>query len=102
VFNVNSGEAATARAFFAHYARAVGKPVRFVPDPVVAAAVVAATGLRRAGVAVPFSGDTVEYVTHPGSYSIERITRVTGWRPAVGIDEGMRRTLAWLREEGML
>ena len=33
---------------------------------------------------------------------IEKARRVLGYEPRIDLDEGFRRTEAWLREEGML
>jgi len=45
---------------------------------------------------------TVSELTRTGTYSIERIADLVGWRPAVPLTEGMARTEVWLRERGML
>jgi nucleoside-diphosphate-sugar epimerase len=37
-----------------------------------------------------------------GTYSIAKAQRMLGYEPAVGLDEGMARTQAWLRESGLL
>jgi 2-alkyl-3-oxoalkanoate reductase len=37
-----------------------------------------------------------------GTYSIARARSVLHYEPAVDLDEGMRRTEAWLRAERML
>jgi nucleoside-diphosphate-sugar epimerase len=33
---------------------------------------------------------------------VSRAREVLGWEPQVDLDEGMRRTEAWFREEGFL
>ena len=45
---------------------------------------------------------TVADLTRTGTYSIEKIASLAGWRPAVPLAEGMARTEIWLRERGML
>ena len=45
---------------------------------------------------------TVRYLTRSGSYSIQRARRLLGYSPRVDLDEGMRRTEAWLRSEGLV
>ncbi len=41
-------------------------------------------------------------MTRTGTYSIAKARRILGYEPAVGLDEGMRRTEEWLRAEGLL
>ena len=41
----------------------------------------------------------IDYFMRRGTYSIARAREVLGYEPAVDLDEGMRRTEAWLRSE---
>ena len=103
VFHVTGGAGVTPRVFFGHYARMAGVRLRSVPPGVArAAAPLVAGAFKLVGKAPPLSGRTLEYVTHPGTYSIQKAADLVGWRPEVGLDEGMRRTEAWLRAEGLL
>ncbi|WP_412068729.1 NAD-dependent epimerase/dehydratase family protein [Rubrivirga sp. IMCC43871] len=98
-----SGPGVSPRVFFGHYARMTGVRLRSVPPRLArAVAPVVAAGARLVGKEPPLSGRTLEYVTHPAAYSTAKAARVLGWRPAVGLDEGMARTEAWLRETGRL
>ena len=47
-------------------------------------------------------GDTVDYLLRRHTYSIAKARRVLGYEPTVGLDEGMARCEAWLREVGLL
>lgn len=103
VLHVTGGVGVPPRAFFGHYARMLGVRLRSVPPRVAwAAAPLVAVASRALGRAPPLSGRTLEYVTHPGTYSVEKARRLLGWRPAVSLDEGMARTEAWLRAEGLV
>jgi nucleoside-diphosphate-sugar epimerase len=44
----------------------------------------------------------VRYFCRTGTYSIEKARTVLGYDPQVDLDEGMRRSEAWLREVGVL
>ena len=44
----------------------------------------------------------ITYLTRTGTYSIDKARRELGYEPKVDLAEGMRRTEAWLREEGLL
>ena len=61
-----------------------------------------AAPLSLLGDRAPLSRRTLEYVTHPGTYSIAKAEALLGWEPAVDLAEGMRRTEAWPREQGLL
>ena len=37
-----------------------------------------------------------------GTYGIAKARELLDWTPAVGLEEGMSRTEAWLREQGLL
>ncbi|MEM1116296.1 MAG: NAD(P)-dependent oxidoreductase [Bacteroidota bacterium] len=103
VFHVTGGVGVSPRTFFGHYARMLGVRLRSVPPAVArAAAPVAEAAFRLVGKTPPLSGRTLEYVTHPGTYSIEKAERLLGWRPEVGLEAGMARTEAWLRAEGLV
>jgi nucleoside-diphosphate-sugar epimerase len=103
VFHVTGGEGVSPRVFFGHYARMTGVRLRSVPPGMArAAAPLVAGAFRLVGKPPPLSGRTLEYVTHPGTYAIDKAARLVGWRPEVGLAEGMARTEAWLRAEGRL
>jgi nucleoside-diphosphate-sugar epimerase len=42
------------------------------------------------------------YLARTGSYSVERARTLLGYAPAVDLADGMRRTTAWLRAEGLV
>jgi 2-alkyl-3-oxoalkanoate reductase len=97
VFHVTGGVGVPAAEFFGHYARMTGVRLRSVPGNLLR---VLAPVLER--LPLPFSPRIVEYLSHPGTYSIEKIARTTGWRPRVGLQEGMDRTEQWLRERAIV
>jgi len=43
---------------------------------------------------------SARYLLRRGTYSNAKARRVLGWEPKVGVDEGLARTVAWLRAEG--
>lgn len=99
VFHVTGGEGVPARDFFGHYARMLDRPLRSLPVGAAAALTAPVDALSRSlGVASPVSPRSVEFVTRPGTYAIDRIAAVLGWRPRVGLEQGMDRTREWLVE----
>jgi nucleoside-diphosphate-sugar epimerase len=97
VFHITGGAGVPAGEFFGHYARMTGRKLRSVPSSALR---VLAPVLER--LPLPFSPRAVEYLSHPGTYSIDKIRRTTGWRPRVDLQEGMARTERWLRERALL
>jgi 2-alkyl-3-oxoalkanoate reductase len=85
--------------FFGRYAQLLGRRLPVLPTALVRAA---AGPLGLLGERAPLSRRTLEYVTHPGTYSVAKAERLLGWRPDVDLDEGMRRTATWLRDERLL
>lgn len=105
IFTIADGYAVEVGEFFNHYSRMLGKSrPRALPTPVARS--VAAIGGRIAKLAgqdTELSAASVDYVAKPtGLYSIEKARRVLGYEPKVSLAEGMRRTEAWLRAEGLV
>ena len=104
IFTVTGAEPVTIGEFVAHYCRMLGiDPPRSVPAPVaraVAGAIDAVARLRRARNEV--TPAAIDYFMRRGTYSIARAREVLGYEPVVDLEEGMRRTEAWLRSEGLV
>jgi nucleoside-diphosphate-sugar epimerase len=49
-----------------------------------------------------FTSRAVTLVDRRGTASSRRIREELGWEPRVDLDEGLRRTEQWLREEGLV
>jgi len=71
---------------------------RAIPTP-AALALVAIVGRLIGGDVTPAG---VRYIARRGGYSIEKARTRLGYRPAVDLAEGMRRTEAWLRSSGLV
>ncbi len=98
VFTVGDGVGVTTREFFGHYAGLLGKKVRVAPTAVVKP--LAALAMRLPGDPGELNPAAIDYIARGGTYSIEKARRVLGYEPKVSFEEGMRRTLDWLRAEG--
>jgi nucleoside-diphosphate-sugar epimerase len=78
-------------------------PARRVPRPVLTAlarATEAVAALR--GRPPEFSARAATFVDRRGTVSNRRAREELGWAPAVTFDEGMRRTAAWLSDQGLV
>jgi nucleoside-diphosphate-sugar epimerase len=84
---------------FFYYGAMCGRKLRKVP-------LWAAKGLLP--VVKPFIGrtestdDLLKFYTNRSVYPIDKAKRLLGYRPKICLDEGMKRTEAWLREAGYL
>ncbi len=101
VLTLSGGAGVSNREFFVHYADALGVRLPTVPAGVARAAAAVVDRVDRRG-----TGDVnpraVAYMMRPGTYSIAKARDLVGYAPAVGLDQGMARTLAWLRATGRL
>jgi nucleoside-diphosphate-sugar epimerase len=74
-----------------------------IPFPPVYAAAVACEGLCRwLRVSPPLYPRRVEFFSHDRAFTIDKATRLLGYRPGVDLEEGLRRTAAWYRTQGLL
>ena len=70
--------------------------------PVVAAGHVCEKICRPFGVTPPLFPRRVDWYRQNRAFKIDKAKRDLGYRPKVGIDEGLRRTAEWYRNEGLL
>ena len=101
VFTLSDGVGVPCREFFAPYAELVGRKLMTVPTPLAIGLSAVIQQLARLT-----EGDndinpaSVRYMLRQGTYSNAKARRVLRWEPRVGVQEGMGRTVAWLREQG--
>jgi nucleoside-diphosphate-sugar epimerase len=101
---VHDGRPVTAREFFAHHARMLcRRGVPTAPRPLVEAGAWAVESFARVrGRTPPLSRQAIQYVSRRATYPTDRARELLGWAARVDLDEGMRRTEAWLRSTGRL
>ena len=92
-YTVWDGDPAPAREFFAHHARWAQKKLRTVPRPLAALGALVTPGVHP---------DALRFVSRRAAYPNARAREELGWEPRVSLEEGMARSEAWLREEGLL
>jgi nucleoside-diphosphate-sugar epimerase len=90
--------------YFGRIAAMLGRgPVRSAPTGVLLALTGAlARAERLLGAQGEINPNSVRYLTRTGTYSIEKASRLLAFAPKVTLEEGMRRSEDWLREQGML
>jgi dihydroflavonol-4-reductase len=81
----------------------VSPPRRRVPlGPMLIAARLCARVCRPLGIEPPLHERRVRFFTNNRSFDGTRARRVLGFEPAVPLDEGLRRTAAWYRQQRLL
>lgn len=70
--------------------------------PVVAAGHVVEKVCRPFGITPPIFPRRVDWYRQNRAFRIDKAKRDLGYQPAVGLDEGLRRTAEWYRREGYL
>lgn len=98
------GEPVRASEFFNRYAAMLGRgPVRAAPLPLVKLAAAGSELVARVTGRPPtISREAIRYISRQATFPNRRACELLGWEPQVGLDEGMRRSEAWLAEEGLL
>jgi len=85
--------------FFGYYGRMCGKRPRRVPMPL---ARLIAYANERLHLQIPLTTDRLQIYARKLRYPTAKATRLLGWKVNVSLDEGMRRSEAWLRKVGKL
>jgi len=101
VFTLSEGIGVPYREFFAPYAELVGQRLLVVPTPVaMALAAVIERAARLTAGENEINTLALRYFLRRGTYSCQKARDMLGWEPRIGLDEGLERTIAWLREQG--
>jgi nucleoside-diphosphate-sugar epimerase len=103
-FNLCDDRAVTYREFYMAYARMLGiERLPLLPVWAYRAARNPAVIAVRRAMGKPVPGLwSWHFRFNPSQFSVAKAQRLLGYAPAVDFEEGMRRTEAWLRENGYL
>jgi nucleoside-diphosphate-sugar epimerase len=104
VLTLAGGVTVSTREFFAHHCRWAGRrgPL-LLPTPIALAGAHAAAAVNRLrGVESEVNPVSMRYFARTGGYSIAKARVLLGYEPAVALEDGMRRTEAWLRDQGLV
>src|SRR5690606_12660396 len=90
VLHITGGIGVPAHEFFGRYAELLGRPLRSLPALAAAAITAPVDAVSRSlGRHPSFPPRAIEYMTHPGTYSIAKAAELLGWEPKIDLDEGM-------------
>jgi nucleoside-diphosphate-sugar epimerase len=93
----------TWREFVGYYARMMGRPARRASlAPLRLALRLAAAWSQISRQPLLVAPNAIDFLAGASRYSNAKAQRRLGWSPRVPLEEGMRRTEAWLRQSGRL
>jgi nucleoside-diphosphate-sugar epimerase len=103
-FNVTDDATTSFATYFQRLALLVGTPLpRAVPGSGLRLAIAGLErGARLFGRRPPASAAAIDFIRRPHPYSVARARRELGYAPRVGLDQGLRLTERWLRDEGII
>jgi nucleoside-diphosphate-sugar epimerase len=98
------GEPVTFREYFDRIAEiAGGRPTQVLPGPLLEIAGAASEAVARLRGRPPMvTARAPTFVNRRGTVSTRRIREELGWKPRVGLDEGLRRSAEWARAQGLV
>jgi nucleoside-diphosphate-sugar epimerase len=105
IFTIAGEKYTTIRELVNLIAEVLGKPYPkwHVPFfPVYAAAVVCDKICRPLGISPPIYPRRVEFFQHDRAFSIDKAKRILGYKPQVSLHDGLARTAAWYRRQGLI
>ena len=105
VFTIAGEKYTTLRELVNMIADVLGKhhPKWRVPFyPVYGASIICDKICRPLGVIPPLYPRRVEFFYKDRAFSIEKAKRLIGYKPRVGLKEGLARTASWYREQGLI
>ena len=104
-FILGGPEAPTLREWYDVVARILGvKPsgMRLPVWPFLAAGALCEATFKPLGKEPPIHRRSVHFFTHDRWFDTSKARRVLGFEPKIGLEQGMRSTAEWYRENGML
>lgn len=96
-FNITDGSQITWKDYCVRLAEIGGLPKPVLSMP----AMLVKTAIRSQGKKAGILPESVDFITRPHTYSIEKARRYLGYEPRIHLDEGMTRTAKWLQNQAM-
>jgi len=105
VFFIGGAEYVTLKEYINTAAKGVGAPPPFLHFPYwffYGAAVICESICVPLRIEPPLHRRRVRFFKNNRAFSIEKARNILGYEPAVSLEEGMKRTVAWYKENGFL
>ncbi len=105
IFNIGGEEPVKIKYFLNVAAKELGVKIGKIYFPCFFAKAIAVI-LERccpiAGITPPFTRRNLEFFTKTRSYDISKARKILGYKPDVGVEDGVKKTIQWYREKGYL
>ncbi len=105
VFTLGGERYTTLRELVDLIAEVLEKPktgIRIPYKPVYFASIICDKLCKQIGVSPPIYPRRVEFFSKDRAFSIDKAKRLLGYTPKVGLREGLSRTAAWYKEQGLI
>jgi len=105
IFTITGGDGVPCEEFFGHHWRWAGKsgvPRSYSTETADRIAETARIVFKLLGKKTEVSRDSMRILAKTGNWSIDKARRLLGYEPKVTVEEGLRRTEEWLREQGVI
>ena len=104
IFIIGGEKAVTCETFFGHYYRMLGKgkPRMMSTSAAVAIAEIGRAVFTLLGRQTELGRGAMEMLSKKSTVSNAKAHNLLGWQPQIDLEEGMRRTESWLREQKIL
>jgi nucleoside-diphosphate-sugar epimerase len=104
VITLSGGRGVSTGEYFGRIGAMIGRPrVRSAPDRALLAITAAQAAVDRLrGTPGEVNPNAVRYLTRRGTYSIAKARALLDFEPRVSLEQGMRASEEWLREQGLL
>jgi len=105
VYIIGDEKAVTVEQLISAFARALGvktPTVHFPASPMRALGFLVETICKKIGVEPPFSRRSMDFFTKNYSFDISKAEKELNYKPKVSLDEGLRMSLEWFKENGFL
>ena len=105
ILTLSGPRTTTTLEFFGHLHRMLGRSGN--PKTVPMSLALLASGIvafiaKLRGVGTELNPTTIRYLARTGGYSSDKARAMVGYTPSVDLEEGMKRTEAWLRIQGLI
>ena len=105
IYIIGDEKAVTVEELIRVFARTLGVKaprVHFPASPMRALGFLTEVVCKRFGVEPPFSRRTMDFFTKNYSFDISKAKKELNYKPQVSLDEGLRMSLEWFKENGFL
>ncbi len=104
IFTLTSGEGVSCMTFFMHHAGWAKKTsIKTIPKGLAVVVTESAKNiLQLAGKKTELGRGALDILSRHGTYSIDKARNILGYTPKVSLDDGIKKTELWLRQQALI